>query len=129
MGSAVVLGDQVVDRLDLVGDHELVDEIRRHQRHRGRLAGLDRGLRLEPRVVVAAGIGRHHLDIGVGVVEALDQARHLRASSPWTGTGKVEIDLVLAAASRHAREQLASASAGERQGDAARECVMMIPFI
>src|SRR5262249_7732939 len=109
------LGKEIVDRLDLVRDDELLHEIRRHQRDRRRLAGLVGGLRLEARIVVAAGIDGGHLDVVVAVVELLDDSRHLAGERALHRHRKVKIDGGLGDGRRGDAERGCEAERGDTQ--------------
>ena len=106
---AAVGGDQAVEIGELVLDLHVEQEVRRHDHGGRRLAGLDRGARLDQRVVIGAGVDRGRLDVGVTVVELLDQGAHVAGELAVDGNGEEQIDLGRTFGHRREGEGAASA--------------------
>ena len=85
--------DQRVEIGQLVLDLHVEQEVGGHDHGGGRLAGLDRGARLDQRVVIRAGIDGGRLDVGMAVVELLDQGAHVAGELAVDGDGKEQVDL------------------------------------
>ena len=100
-----VLFDDRVERVDIAVDHVFAHKIGRHDHRGGRLAGLDRGAGLQIRVVIAAGIDRRRLDVGVLTVEAVDQLLHLVGQLALHRDWEKQIDLDGISGKRGARHR------------------------